>query len=75
MSDAEPVADDSTLEPAKAVYRTLGEPFRARADAEMDAVGWTIFLGMLILLVPLLPFIVLVWLITKVLDAVAPSAD
>ena len=73
MSDAESAADESTT--AKAVYRTLGEPFRARADAEMDAIGWTIFLGMLILLVPLLPFIVLVWLITKLLDAITPSAD
>jgi hypothetical protein len=73
MSDAE--SDESTLEPAKTVYRTLGKPFRARADAEMDAIGWTMFLGMLILLVPLLPFIVLVWLITKGLDAVTPSAD
>ena len=72
MSDAETAADESTLEP---VYRTLGKPFRARADAEMDAIGWTIFLGMIILFVPLLPFILLVWVITKVLDAVAPTED
>lgn len=72
MSDAESAADESTLEP---VYRTLGKPFRARPDAEMDAIGWAMFLGMLILFVPLLPFIVLIWLITKVLDAVAPSGD
>jgi hypothetical protein len=70
MSDSE--ADESTLEP---VYRTLGKPFRARADAEMDAIGWTIFLGMLILLVPLLPFLLLVWVLTKLLDAVSPSGD
>jgi hypothetical protein len=69
MSESESPSDESALAP---VYRTLGKPFRARADAEMDAIGWTVFLGMLILLVPLLPFIVLVWLITKVLDAVAP---
>ena len=72
MSDAESAADESTLEP---VYRTLGKPFRARADAEMDAIGWTIFLGMIILFVPLLPFILLVWVITKVLDAVAPTEE
>lgn len=75
MSDAESSADESTLEPAKMVYRTLGEPFRARADAEMDAIGWTIFLGLLILLVPLLPFILLIWVITKILDAVSPSGE
>jgi hypothetical protein len=72
MSDAEPTADESTLDP---VYRTLGKPFRARADAEMDAIGWTVFLGMVILFVPLLPFILLVWVITKVLDAVAPTRE
>ena len=72
MSDAESAADESTLEP---VYRTLGKPFRARADAEMDAIGWTIFLGMVILFVPLLPFILLIWVITKVLDAVAPTRE
>jgi len=70
MSDAE--ADESTLEP---VYRTLGKPFRARADAEMDAIGWAMFLGMVILFVPLLPFIVLIWVVVKVLDAVTPSED
>lgn len=73
MSDAE--SGEPMLEPAKAVYRTLGKPFRARGDAEMNAIGWTIFLGMAILLLPLLPFIVLIWLITKVLDAVAPTGD
>lgn len=72
MSDADTAADEPTVDP---VYRTLGKPFRARADAEMDAVGWTIFLGMVILFIPLLPFIVLVWLITKLLDAVAPTRD
>ncbi|RCU46554.1 hypothetical protein DU504_04060 [Haloplanus salinus] len=72
MSDADTAADEPTADP---VYRTLGKPFRARADAEMDAVGWTIFLGMVILFIPLLPLIVLVWLITKLLDAVAPTRD
>jgi hypothetical protein len=72
MSGAESTADEPMLDP---VYRTLGKPFRARADAEMDAIGWTIFLGMLILFLPLLPVILLVWLITKVLDAVAPTVE
>ena len=72
MSDDESATDGPTLEP---VYRTLGKPFRARADAEMDAIGWTVFLGMVILFVPLLPFVLLVWVITKILDAVAPTQD
>ena len=72
MSDADADADESTLEP---VYRTLGKPFRARADAEMDAIGWTMFLGMLILFVPLLPIIILIWAITKILDTVTPDTE
>ncbi|AZH24675.1 DUF7535 family protein [Haloplanus aerogenes] len=74
MSDAES-ADEPALDPAKTVYRTLGKPFRAHADAEMDAIGWSIFLGMMILLLPLMPFLLLIWLVTKVLDAVAPTED
>jgi hypothetical protein len=71
----EPAADESASEPTRAVYRTLGKPFRARPDAEMDTIGWSIFFGMLILLLPLLPLLVLVWLITKVLDAMTPTTD
>jgi len=74
MSDAESTGEPA-LEPAKAVYRTLGKPFRARTDAEMDAIGWSVFLGMVILLLPLLPFLLLLWLVTKVLDAVVPTGD
>ena len=70
-----PAADESAPEPVRAVYRTLGKPFRARADAEMDTIGWAVFLGMLILLLPLLPLLVLVWAITKLLDAVTPVED
>jgi len=33
----------------------------------MDAVGWALFLGILILL--------LIWLVTKALDVVAPVGD
>jgi hypothetical protein len=71
MSD-DPPTDEST---AGTVYRTLGKPFRARRDAEMDVVGWSLFLGLLILLLPLLPILLLVWLITKVLEAMTPTED
>jgi hypothetical protein len=69
MSDA----DEAEESGVTVVYRTLGEPFRSRPDAEMDVIGWSLFLGMLILLVPLLPVLLLVWVITKVLDAVTPT--
>jgi len=35
---------------------------------EMDIIGWSLFLGLVVLLVPLLPFIVIVWLISKLAE-------
>ncbi|MFB6123058.1 MAG: hypothetical protein ABEJ78_06340 [Haloferacaceae archaeon] len=55
-------------------YGALSPAYRSHSDAEMDTIGWSIFLTMLVLLVPLLPFLVLVWLVTKVMDAVAPRS-
>lgn len=62
MSDS----DDPSL-PKKAL-RTVTPGSRGHKDTGMDVLGWSMFLGMLIVLVPLLPFIAIVWLITKVLD-------
>jgi len=62
MSDAE----DPPL--PKKVLRTVTPGTRGHKDPGMDVIGWSIMVGMLVLLVPLLPFIVIVWLITKVLD-------
>jgi hypothetical protein len=53
------------------VYRTLGEPFRSRPDAEMNAIGWALFVGLIALFLPFLPLVLLVWLLSKVVGAVA----
>ena len=50
-------------------YRTVTPRFRGRDDVEMNTIGWAIFLGMLALLIPLLPFILVIWLVGKLLDA------
>ncbi len=50
-------------------YRTVSPRFEGRPDAEMNTVGWAILLGMVVLLIPLLPFILIVWAVGKVLDA------
>jgi hypothetical protein len=55
-------------------YRSVGPRFRARGDGEMNAIGWSIFLGMAILFVPLLPFIVVVWVLTRVIDLLSDRA-
>ncbi|MFB6151133.1 MAG: hypothetical protein ABEJ40_04940 [Haloarculaceae archaeon] len=54
--------------PAKKALRTVTPPYRGRPNAEMDAVGWSVLVGLVVLLLPLLPVIVLVWLIAKVLE-------
>lgn len=52
----------------KAAYRTVKPPFRGRPDSEMNVIGWAYFLGLLILLVPLLPFVLVLWAVGKLLD-------
>jgi Na+-transporting methylmalonyl-CoA/oxaloacetate decarboxylase gamma subunit len=39
----------------------------------MDIIGWGMALGLVVLVMPLLPFIIIVWLISKVVERVAPS--
>jgi len=53
------------------VLRTVTPGSKPRPDMEMDAIGWGVFLGMVILLVPLLPFLVVLWAFTKALDYLA----
>jgi len=72
MSDAD--GDDTPALPTR-VLGTVGPGYRDRPDAEMDTIGWAIFLGLLVLLVPLLPFLVIVWVVSKVVEAVAPGGD
>ncbi|GAB6862445.1 hypothetical protein ACFR97_10475 [Haloplanus litoreus] len=57
-----------------AVYRTVSESFRSRPGAEVDVIGWSPFLGIVILL-PSLPILLLVGAVTNALDAVAPTAE
>lgn len=59
--------DDSRVEQ---VVRTVTPPFRGRPDREMNVIGVGYFLLLLILLVPLLPFILIIWLLTKVFGAI-----
>jgi hypothetical protein len=53
------------------VLRTVTPRYGGRGDNEMNAVGWGIGLGMLVLLVPMLPFIAIVWLLSKGFEALS----
>jgi hypothetical protein len=69
------MSSDESPGTLKKVYRTVTPGVSEQENVEMDIFGWTIFLGVLFFLLPLLPFILLVWGITKVLDALVGSAD
>jgi hypothetical protein len=71
---------DDTQSDTESTESILPEPIRSvtpltgtRPDQEMDVFGWGMFLGIAILLVPLLPFILIVWLVSKVTEALAPN--
>ena len=36
----------------------------------MDVVGWLLFVGIIVVLVPLLPFILLLWLVSVLVEFV-----
>jgi hypothetical protein len=59
----------------ESAYRTVTPSYRPREEGSMDAVGWAILLGLVVLLVPLLPFAILVWLISRGLEAFAGESD
>lgn len=60
--------------PVRKVTRTVTPPYGGRADAEMHTIGIAYALGLVVLLIPLLPFLALTWLISKVVGSVARKA-
>lgn len=73
-ADAPATADDAADSPslAKRVYRTVTPEYVARNDTEMTAIGLAYFLVLVVLLVPLLPFMVIVWLVSKLFERASP---
>jgi len=81
MSDDESVADDEEETALagllRAGYRTVTPGYGSRPNAEMNAVGWTYLVVVLLLFVPFLPLLVVVWLLSKVVAFLAglPGED
>lgn len=69
------MSSDESPSTIKKIYRTVTPGVSEQENVEMDIFGWTIFLGVLFFLLPLLPFILIVWVITKLLDALVGTAD
>ena len=63
--DAKLVRMSVAPEPVKRVVRTVTKPYQSRPDVEMTTIGWLLFLGLLFILVPLLPFLVAYLVVTK----------
>lgn len=59
----------------KRAYRTVTPGYGSHSDSTMDSFGWTIFLLMIVLVVPFLPLLIVVWAVTKVLDALFGRSD
>ncbi|MFC7097809.1 DUF7535 family protein [Halobaculum marinum] len=56
-------------------YRTVTPGYRSHSDDEMNAIGWAMFLGLLVILLPLLPFVAIVWGVSKVIEAITGEND
>jgi hypothetical protein len=54
----------------KRALRTVTPGPRLRADAEIDSVGWALCLGLVIPLVPTLPVLAVVWVVSKTTEFV-----
>ncbi|MFB6156123.1 MAG: hypothetical protein ABEJ22_09525 [Haloferacaceae archaeon] len=55
-------------------YRTVTPPMHGHVEPEMDVIGWIIFLGLVVIMLPLLPFVALVWILTKLADVLTMEA-
>ena len=47
------------------VIRTVTAPYRSRADSEMSIMGMLLGLGLVIVMIPLIPFILVYWILSK----------
>lgn len=50
------------------LLRTVTAPYRSRPDEEMNIIGTLYGLGLVMVMLPLLPFIVLIWLVSRLAD-------
>lgn len=51
------------------LLRTVTAPYRSRPDEEMNIIGTLYGLGLVMVVLPFLPFIVLIWLFSRLVDA------
>lgn len=47
------------------LIRTVTKPYRSRPDSEMSIMGMLLGLGLIMVMIPLLPFIAIIWVVSK----------
>lgn len=47
------------------LIRTVTKPYRSRADSEMSIMGMLLGLGLVMVMIPLIPFLVIIWALSK----------
>ena len=57
-----------------ALIHMVTAPYRSRADDEMALIGLLYGAGLILVLLPLLPFIAIVWALGAIRDATRPDA-
>lgn len=65
----------STNEENESAIPTVTPEYFGRPDREMDVIGWMIFLGLIVLLIPLLPFLLVVWAIDRLTNRVGRASE
>jgi hypothetical protein len=63
--------EDSLAARLRAGYRTVSPGYEGRPNAEMDAVGWVVLAGVVLLFLPFLPLLVAAWLLSKAVEFLA----
>lgn len=64
-------ANDDDAGVLRSAYRSVSPRYESHGDIAMDSIGWAVFLGILVLLVPLLPLLFVVWALEKLVSGVA----
>jgi hypothetical protein len=49
--------------------RTVTLPFTGKENAQMNVIGWIVFFGLLVVVIPVLPVIALIWLAAKLTNS------
>lgn len=56
----------------RSVIRTVTAPYRSRSDDEMNIIAMLYGLGLIIVLIPLLPFLIVIWALSVINRALGP---